>query len=867
MGKPGTTKRASSPAERIEAGHAGPCALEVEERLPADALSRSADVMASMFGTMEEGVSVFDLDLKLVMANRRFREIFAIPEWLCRPGTAFESFIRYNAARGDYGPGDADEQVRERVEQARRFVPHELERERPDGTVLQIRGRPLPNGGFVTVYADITQRARAERALRDSNAVLEATFEHMDQGISIIDPHLVLIGANRRFRELLDFPESLCKPGTPFSAFIRYNAERGDYGPGDVEEQVFTRVEMAREFKPHLFERDRPDGTILEIRGTPLPAGGFVTIYTDVTERARAERAVRESEGRFRSLTELSSDWFWEHGADLRFTRLEGRQITGEGPSPASDLGKTFEDLGFDVEGGWKKHHALVDEQKPFHDAVMWRAACDGTLRYVRVSGEPIRDRDGGFAGYRGVGRDITLQKSAEARIQYLAAHDALTGLPNRVQFSQLLNVAILSARRYKRQFALFFIDLDRFKIINDTLGHAAGDILLKEISSRLGLCIRASDIVARLGGDEFVMLIQEVTQGDQVAAIARKVLAAVFKSVTIMGQECRVTASIGICMYPAHAEDEPALMQNADIAMYLAKEMGKNNFQFYSRDIKKQSLERLTMEADLRRALEREEFFLHFQAKLDLATETITSVEALVRWQHPERGIVGPMQFIPLAEETGLIVPIGRWVLRTACRQNVAWQRAGMPALCMAVNLSPRQFGDEGLLRDIGEALHESGMKPELLELEITESMVMSNIDRADTVLTAIHAMGVRLAIDDFGTGYSSLAQIRRFPINTLKVDRSFIHDLQTNPEDRAITEAVIAMGKALNLTVVAEGVETQQQKTFLQQHACDEIQGYHFSRPITAAQFSDFFQRHGAEAKSRTSVSSIASKASIAS
>lgn len=829
--------------------------VETDDLASLEALPRNSDVLENMFATMEEGVSVFDSQLQLVMANRRFQEIFALPESLCQPGIRFEAFMRYNAARGDYGSGNPDAQVRERVEQARRFVPHELERERPDGTVLQIRGRPLRGGGFVTVYTDITQRARAERALRASKAVLEATFEYMDQGISIADANLNVLGTNRRFRELLDFPESLCKPGTPFSAFIRYNAERGDYGAGEVEEQVRSRVEMARESKPHLFERERPDGTILEIRGTPTPDGGFVTIYTDVTERARTERAVRESEGRFRSLTELSSDWFWEQGPDLRFTRLGGRQTIGDGPSSGDQLGKTFQEMGFDVEGGWEAHRALTDGHDPFHDAVMRRVVHDGTLRYVRVSGEPMRDRDGRFAGYRGVGRDITPQKSAEARIQYLATHDALTGLPNRLQFSHLLNLAITSAQRYERQFALFFIDLDRFKVINDTLGHEAGDILLKEISARLVRCGRASDVVARLGGDEFVMLIQEVADSDQVATVARKVLAAAIKPVAIMGQECRVTASIGICMYPADAKDEPTLMQYADVAMYLAKDEGKNNFQCYSKDIRRQSPERLTLEADLRRALERDELFLHYQAKLDLKSETITGVEALVRWQHPERGLMGPMEFIPLAEETGLIVPIGRWVLKQACKQNMAWQRAGLPPLCMAVNLSPRQFTDENLLRDIGDALSESAMLPELLELEITESTVMGNIDRVAQLLGAINQMGARLAIDDFGTGYSSLAQIRRFPIDTLKVDRSFIRDLQTNAEDRAITEAVIAMGKALGLTVVAEGVETEEQKTFLRQRACDEIQGYHFSKPIAAEQFAEFLQQHRAAAMKRRS------------
>jgi EAL domain-containing protein (putative c-di-GMP-specific phosphodiesterase class I) len=312
------------------------------------------------------------------------------------------------------------------------------------------------------------------------------------------------------------------------------------------------------------------------------------------------------------------------------------------------------------------------------------------------------------------------------------------------------------------------------------------------------------------------------------------------------MGQECRVTASIGISMFPTNAQDEQSLMKQADIAMYLAKEEGKNNFQFYSETIQVQSLERLTLEASLRRALERSEFTLHYQAKLDLNTRKITGVEALLRWQNPDLGMVSPTRFIPIAEETGLIVPIGMWVLQTACAQNVAWQREGLPPLCMAVNLSARQFANETVIEDITAALEESGMKPELLELELTESMVMQNTERAIKILGALKRMGVRIALDDFGVGYSSLAQIKRYPIDTLKVDRSFIHGLTENPGDKAITEAIISMGKTLSLTVIAEGVETQEQAAFLREHACDEMQGYYFNKPIPGDEFAGLLRQH---------------------
>ena len=349
---------------------------------------------------------------------------------------------------------------------------------------------------------------------------------------------------------------------------------------------------------------------------------------------------------------------------------------------------------------------------------------------------------------------------------------------------------------------------------------------------------------MARLGGDEFVVLLEEIAERDDVERIAGHLLSALGRPMQLSGHECHTTASIGIAMYPSDGSDAQTLTKNADMAMYLAKEDGKNGFRFFSREIKTQSIERLTLESALRRALEREQFSLHYQPKIDMTSGQITGVEALLRWAHPELGLVSPAQFIPLAEETGLIVPIGRWVLKEACAQNMAWQRRGLRPVTMAVNLSPRQFADEHLLQDVDEALLASGMSPVLLQLEVTESMVMRNVSRAIRVLDAIQSRGIRLAIDDFGTGYSSMSLMKQFPIDTIKIDRSFVRDLPHDSEDQAIAQAIISMGKALGMTVIAEGVETVEQQEFLRAHACDEMQGYLFSKPLPPRELAELLR-----------------------
>ena len=436
--------------------------------------------------------------------------------------------------------------------------------------------------------------------------------------------------------------------------------------------------------------------------------------------------------------------------------------------------------------------------------------------------------------------------KRSDERIRHLAHTDTLTGLPNRARFLQDLAQAIARSARNDREVALLFMDLDRFKKINDTLGHDAGDRVLCEIAQRLRAVVREVDIVARLGGDEFVVVVENLGNPALIGAIAQKLIDELSRSIELDGQLFHLSASIGISVYPADGIDTHALIKNADLAMYRVKETGRNGYQFYAEKMSVGSLERMRLEVDLRQALERDELVLHFQPKLDLRDGSITGVEALVRWQHPELGLLDPSTFIALAEETGLIVRIGRWVTQAACAQMKALIDTGLAPGRIAINLSARQFRHEKLVEDIVDALQHHGISPTALELEITESLVMDNPEHAITVLNRFKALNMHLAMDDFGTGYSSLANLKRFPFDSVKVDRSFIRDLAHDPNDAAISRAIIAMAHALRLRVVAEGVETEAQLAFLRKHGCDEIQGYHFARPMSAPALSAFLTAH---------------------
>jgi diguanylate cyclase (GGDEF)-like protein len=465
----------------------------------------------------------------------------------------------------------------------------------------------------------------------------------------------------------------------------------------------------------------------------------------------------------------------------------------------------------------------------------------DGFEIPIEDSVSPIHDREGNATGAVIVFRDVSAARAMADQITHSAEHDFLTGLPNRMLLNDRVNQAIAMAPRHHKRVAVLFLDLDGFKHINDSLGHPTGDKLLQSIAKRLVECVRASDTVSRQGGDEFVVLLSEVERSEDTAITARRMLQAVAEAHSIDHHDLHVTTSIGVSVFPDDGLDAETLIKNADTAMYQAKENGRQSYKFFKPAMNVRAVERQAIEESLRRALERQEFAVHYQPKVSLKTGEITGAEALLRWTHPVRGPIPPGQFIPIAEDCGLIRPIGNWILREACRQARVWLDAGLPLASMAVNISAVQFRNENFLQGVFSTLEETGLDPKFLELELTESVLMKHAESTEVILKTLRARGVQLAVDDFGTGYSSLSYLRRFAIDALKIDQSFVRQITTTPSETTIVTAVISMGRSLNLRVVAEGVETTEELAFLQAHQCDQAQGYYFSRPVAAPQFAD--------------------------
>ncbi|MHB8535597.1 MAG: EAL domain-containing protein [Sulfuricaulis sp.] len=687
--------------------------------------------------------------------------------------------------------------------------------------------------------AEAAERRRIEAALRQSEERYRLFAESALTGVYLIQDNLL----------------KYVNPA--LAAIFGYTVEEiaGKLGPADltapddralVAENIGKRAQGVVHDVRYSFRGLRKDGTLIdvEVHGARIEYDGrpaIVGTLLDITERKQAEAEIRK----LSSAVEKAADSIFITGVDgvIEYVNPAFETITGYRREEA--VGKTprIVKSGKHDPAFYRKLWDTLRRGEVYRDVFINRKK-NGQLYYEEVTITPLTSERGVITHYISAGKDITERMQTQERLHHLAHHDVLTDMPNRVLFAERLKQALNRAQWHKRALAVLFLDMDRFKLVNDTLGHEAGDRLLQALAARLNSCVREGDTVARFGGDEFAVFLDDIASPDDVAPIAQKFLETLARPLTVDGHEFFITASIGIGLYPNDGTDSQTLMKNADTAMYRAKQQGGNTCQFYQAEMNAHALKRLELETDLRRALERQEFVLHYQPQIDLKSGSVIGSEALIRWQHPERGLVPPMEFIPLLEETGLIVPVGEWVLRAACAQYHAWRAAGLPPSRVAVNVSSRQFNGGGLVETVGRVMQDSGMEPGVLELEITESVIMKNPQAVVETLQTLSSMGVRLAIDDFGTGYSSLSYLKRFPIDILKIDQTFVRDITTDPDDAAIVSAIITMAHSLDIQTVAEGVETREQLEFLRAQGCDFMQGYYFSRARPAGEIEHLLQ-----------------------
>jgi diguanylate cyclase (GGDEF)-like protein/PAS domain S-box-containing protein len=704
------------------------------------------------------------------------------------------------------------------------------------GEPSHLNGRPASVGTLI----DLSAQRQVEQALKDASKRYALLFESAQDAILLADVDSGrIVDANVKAEEM----------------FLRTREEMIG-----MHQSEFHLPEQARCYR-EMFARHvaagcgGPDAVdVLTAEGELIP----VDLSTNVIETSDGQRLIQ---GVFRDVRQRRQDEMALKRAALVFETSQESIILTDADANIVSVNHVFEEMsGYSADEVIGKNPRLLNSGRhtPAFYAAMWqditsKGKWQGEVWNRRKSGEvfPVwlkmsvyRGADGKVLNYVGVAADISERLAAQEHIRQLAYFDPLTRLPNRRLLQDRAGQALASAERENKHLALLFIDLDQFKTINDSLGHSAGDQLLCEVARRLLACVRRMDTVARLGGDEFVVLLAE-TSLDGAAEVARKILQTVARPHSVDGHQLGVTPSLGISVYPQDGRDFETLLKHADTAMYRAKESGRNAYQFFTNEMNVAALERMLLENSLRQAMARGEFVVHYQPQIDLTSRRIIGAEALVRWLHPEIGLISPGKFIPVAEASGLIVPIGQWVLREACRQNRAWQDAGLPPICIAVNISSVQFRGGQLEDTVRSALDETGMAAELLELELTEGIVMGSAEETIDILHRLSDMGLKLAIDDFGTGYSSLSYLKRFPIDKLKIDQSFVRDIASDPDDWAIARAVIGLGHSLRLTVIAEGVETAEQLSMLKREGCDEVQGYHFSIPLPADEFAGLLRQ----------------------
>lgn len=722
--------------------------------------------------------------------------------------------------------------------------------QRKDGTYLpvEVSAKILPDGRWQGFVRDISDRKQAEEALRLSEERVRLLFESVAEGIVGVDLQGRCTFANPAALRLLGFQDASQLLGQNLHALIHHT--RVDGSPcRDEQCRVYRAFREARGFQVSDEVFWRADGSHFDVeyRSHPIFQNGevigSVATFSNITERKKAEEKLRQSGIVFAStneaimVTDARAHIIMVNDAFTNITGFSAQDVIGKTPR--------FQKSGRHDQLFYQELWGALQRSGQWQGEI-WNRRKNGEVYPAWENINAVRNDQGELVNYVSVFSDISTIKEAEERLNRLAHHDALTGLPNRLLFTASLEQALARAKRHGQQVALLFLDLDRFKLINDTLGHAAGDRLLQTIAERLKASVRDEDLVARLGGDEFTMVLEEISHPEDAAALAQKLIAAVAEPVELEGREVVISPSIGISLYPRDGTNAGDLAKAADAAMYRAKSRGRHTYEFYTTELTAAAFEHLSMESGLRHALVSGELALHYQLQIEVKTGRVRGVEALLRWQHPEFGIILPEQFIPIAEESSLIDAIGGWVLQQACAQARRWRDTGLPALRVAVNLSARQLMHDGLLQTVHDALAQAGLEAGdvPLQLEVTESVLHAGAHTSE-LLRQLRRLGISIAIDDFGTGYSSLSQLKHLPVDTLKIDRLFVRNIPADADNQAITAAIISMGHTLGLEVVAEGVETEEQLGFLQQHGCDEAQGYLIGEAVPAEAIGALLQR----------------------
>ena len=806
------------------------------------ALQVQTDRIERAVAHMSHGLTLFGADERLVVCNEQYLQVYGLDPDVVKPGITHREVIEHFVSQGNAPGRSAEDVYTRRMSEIRNGESTIGYLIRSDGHTIQSISSPMPDGGWVSACYDVTDRMRQEEALKQQNLLLDAALENMAHGLCVYDKDMRLVCCNSRYLDFYKLSPDEARPGTHLSELVERTMQHGAMSSEYSVEQIMAVARERIVNQDHaVLQRRMSDGRLIAVRYRPLPDGGFVGTYEDITEREHSHEELSEQHRRFDAALNNMSQGLCMLDSKLRVIVCNKRYIdiyrlSPEIVRPGVSMREIMEHscaIG---------NHPGTTAQELYDDYVaklnngartIHRPLSDG--RIIKLHHSPM-EQGGWVITYE----DVTERRKAEARVAHMAQHDALTDLTNRVLFREKMDAGLARVSAQGSSMAVLCLDLDNFKTVNDRLGHAIGDRLLCWVADRLRECVGENDTVARLGGDEFAVL-QSGPQPESAERLARRLVEIISRPPPFDDQRAHSGISIGIAIAPTDGIEAEHLMKCADLALYRAKERGRGTYEFFRSEMEQQARTRHLLETDLRGALEAGEFHLVYQPQIRLGTGELTGFEALLRWNSPKRGSIGPAEFIPIAEETGLIVPIGEWVLRTACATAAQW-----PSFVrIAINLSPVQFRSRGLASMVTSALAATGLAPDRLELEITESALLQDDTATIAILHQLRSLGIRVSMDDFGIGYSSLSYLRKFPFDKIKIDRSFIGTLGESSGSEAIVRTIASLGANLGMETTAEGIETPEQLELVRQAGCTEAQGFHFSRPCAASDVFPIIER----------------------